>query len=139
MGLRKKDTSNSLVGYLDGGQERMMYPDRLAIQLKNSQQMSNLVDSEGKSWFQENKEQIRNFTEQQVQEVLLKENLEPGQTLQEEKILQRQRDEQLLRQQQVKQKDWEDWQEEKRADAQEQRDIEEAKKKNELLLKRIRQ
>ncbi len=57
-------------------------------------------------------------------------------------ILQRQRDEELFRQQPVKQKDWEDWQEEKRADAQEQRDIEEAKKKEdgvvELFKKEMR-
>ncbi len=33
-GLRKRDSYNSLVGYLDGGQERMMYPDRLATLLK---------------------------------------------------------------------------------------------------------
>ena len=108
--------------------------------MANSYQFSNIVDSEGKSWFQENKEQMRNFTEQQVQEIVLKENLEPGQTLEEETILQRQRDEEFFRQQPAKQKDWEDWQEEKRADAQEQRDIEEAKKKDdgvvELLKKR---
>ncbi len=73
---------------------------------------------------------------------MLKENLQPSQTLQEEKILQRQRDEKLFKQQQDKQKDWEDWQEEKRADAQEQRDIEEAKKKEdgvvELFKKEMR-
>jgi len=90
-GLRKKDTYNSLVGYLDGGQERMMYPDRLATQLKNSHQMSNLVDMEGKSWFEENKAQMRRFTEQQVHEVVVKENLEEGQTFQEQKILQQRR------------------------------------------------
>ncbi len=108
--LRKRDTYNSLVGYLDGGQERMRYHNRLASQLANSYQLSNIVDSERKSWFQENNEQMRNFTEQQVQEVLIKENLQPGQTLEEEKILQRQRDEELFRQQPAKQKDWEDWQ-----------------------------
>ncbi len=64
----------------------MVYPDRLATQLKNSHQMSNLVDSEGKSWFQENKTQMRNFTEQQVHEVVVKENLEAGQTLQQQRI-----------------------------------------------------
>ncbi len=85
-GLRKRDSYNSLVGYLDGGQERMMYPDRLATQLKNSHQMSNLVDSEGKSWFPENKAQMRNFTEQQVREVVVKENLEARQTYQQEQI-----------------------------------------------------
>ncbi len=87
-GLRKRDTYNSLAGYLDGGQERMMYPDRLATQLKNSHQMSNLVDSDGKSWFEENKTQMRNFTEQQVHEVVVKENLEAGQTFQQQRILQ---------------------------------------------------
>ncbi len=38
-GLRKY-TYNSLVRYLDGGQETIKYPDRLATQLKNSHQMS---------------------------------------------------------------------------------------------------
>ncbi len=66
----------------------MQYPDRLATQLNNSHQMSNLVDSEGKSWFQENKAQMRNFTEQQVHEVVVKENLEAWQTLQQQRILQ---------------------------------------------------
>ncbi len=60
---------------------------------------------------------------------MIKEKLQPGQTLEEEKQLQRQRDEELFKQQQAKQKDWEYWQEEKRTDAQEQRDIEEAKNK----------
>ena len=62
-GLRKRATYDSLVGYLDGRQERIKWPDRLATQLQNSYQISNLVDSEGKGWFQENKEQMRNFTE----------------------------------------------------------------------------
>ena len=40
-GLRKKATYNSLVNYLDGGQETIKYPDRLATQIQNSHQMSN--------------------------------------------------------------------------------------------------
>ena len=51
-GLRKRDTYNSLIGYLDGGQETIKYPNRLAIQLKHSHQMSNLLDDEGKGWFE---------------------------------------------------------------------------------------
>ncbi len=89
-GLRKRTTYDSLVGYLDGGQEIIKYPDRLATQLQNSYQISNLVDSEGKGWFQENKEQIRNFTEQQVKDILIKATLESGQTYQQEKILEQQ-------------------------------------------------
>ncbi len=86
-GLRKRATYDSLVGYLDGRQERIKWPDRLATQLQNSYQISNLVDSEGKGWFQENKEQMRNFTEQQIKDILIKATLEPGQTYQQEKIL----------------------------------------------------
>jgi hypothetical protein len=33
-GLRNKATYDSLTGYLDGGQERIKYPNRLATQLK---------------------------------------------------------------------------------------------------------
>ena len=39
--------------------------------------MNDLLDNEGKGWFQENKEQMRRFTEQPVKEVLLKANLQP--------------------------------------------------------------
>jgi hypothetical protein len=84
-GLRKKDSYNSLVRYLDGGQERMQYPYRLATQFKNSHQMSNLVDIEGKSWFEENKTQMRNFTKQKVKELVSKPHLQPRQTLAEYK------------------------------------------------------
>ncbi len=86
-GLRTRATYDKLAGYLDGGQETLKYPDRLATQLQNSYQISNLVDSEGKGWFQENKEQMRNFTEQPVKDILIKANLESGQTYQQEKIL----------------------------------------------------
>ena len=48
--------------------------------------MSDLLDNEGKGWFQENKKQMRNFTEQQVKEILIKENLQPPQTFQQERI-----------------------------------------------------
>jgi hypothetical protein len=84
-GLRKRDTYNSLVGYLDGGQETIKYHNRLAMQIQNSHQLSDLLDDEGKGWFEENKVQQRRFTEQQVQDVVMKEGLEEGQTFQEQK------------------------------------------------------
>jgi membrane protein involved in colicin uptake len=126
-GLRKRDTYNSLVGYLDGGQETIKYPNRLATQLKNSHQMSNLLDDEGRGWFEENIEQQRRFTEQQVQDVVMKEGLEEGQTFQEQKILQIH--EAMLKREQEKKKHDEDIEQERRADAQEHRDIEVAKMK----------
>ena len=77
-----------MVGYLDGGQQTIRYPDRLATQLQNSYQISNLVDSDGEGWFKQNQKQMRNFTQQQVNEILLKENLQPQQTFQRERIKQ---------------------------------------------------
>jgi hypothetical protein len=75
-GFKKKATYDSLTGYLDGGQERIKYSNRLATQLKNSHEMSDLLDNEGKGWFQENKEQTRRFTEQQVKETANTQNVQ---------------------------------------------------------------
>jgi hypothetical protein len=82
----KKNTYDSLVNCLDGGQERIQYPNRLATQLKHSYELNDLLDSEGKGWFEENKAHMRNFTEQQVKEIVIKANLQPGQTLQRERM-----------------------------------------------------
>ena len=87
-GLRKRDTYDSLTGYLDGGQERIKYPNRLATQLRISHELSDILDSEGKGWFEGNKEQMRRFTEQPVQDIVMKENLEEGETFQQQQILQ---------------------------------------------------
>jgi len=125
-GLRKRDTYNSLVGYLDGGQEKIKYPDRLATQIANAHQLNNLLNDEGKGWFEDNIEQQRRFAEQQVQDVVVKENLEEGQTFQEQKILRREAA--FKRQQEIKKHD-EDIEWERREDAKEHREIEIAKMK----------
>ena len=135
-GLRKRDTYNSLVGYLDGGQETIKYPNRLATQLNNSHQMSNLLDDEGKGWLEENKEQQRRFTEQQVQDVVMKEGLEEGQTFQEQKILQH---EAMLKRQQEIQKHDDDIAWELREDAREHREIEVAKLKAETEAAKLKE
>ena len=82
-GLRKRPTYDKLVGYLDGGQDQIKWPDRLATQLHNSYQISNLVDSDGEGWFKQDQKQMRNFTQQQVNEISLKANLRPQQTYQQ--------------------------------------------------------
>ncbi len=89
-GLRTRATYDKLAGYLDGRQETIKYPDRLATQLQNSYQISNLVDSDGEGWFKQNLKQMRNFTEQQVQDIVNKANLQPQQTMstQQERIKQ---------------------------------------------------
>ncbi len=86
-GLIKKDTYDGLVNYLDVGQERIKYPNRLATQLRNSHEILNLLDSEGRGWLEENKKQMSNFTAQPVREILMKQNLQPQQTYQQEYVL----------------------------------------------------
>ena len=46
-GLRKRDTYNELIDYLQFGQEKIIYPDRFAKRLRESPQISNLLDGEG--------------------------------------------------------------------------------------------
>ena len=53
-GYKIKDTYDGLVGYLDGAQERIEYPNRLATQLRNSHEILNLLDGDGKGWLEEN-------------------------------------------------------------------------------------
>ena len=46
-GLRKRDTYNELIDYLQFKQEKIIYPDRFAKRLRESPQISNLLDGEG--------------------------------------------------------------------------------------------
>ena len=46
-GLRKRDTYNELIDYLQFGQEKIIYPDRFAKRLRESPEISNLLDGEG--------------------------------------------------------------------------------------------
>ena len=46
-GLRKKKTYDELIDYVMNKQEKIQYPDRTAKFLRNSPQLSNLLDSNG--------------------------------------------------------------------------------------------
>ena len=46
-GLRKRDTYNELIDYIQFGQEKITYPDRFAKRVRESPQISNLLDGEG--------------------------------------------------------------------------------------------
>ena len=56
----------------DGGQERIIYPNKLAKPLRNSHEISNLLHGEGLGWLEENRKQMDNFIEQQVHEIEIK-------------------------------------------------------------------
>ena len=46
-GLKKRDTYNELIDYIQFGQEKITYPDRFAKRIRESPQISNLLDGEG--------------------------------------------------------------------------------------------
>ena len=45
-GLRKRDTYDEIIDYLQNKQEKISYPNRFAKQLRNTPQLSNLLDGE---------------------------------------------------------------------------------------------
>ena len=46
-GMRRRETYDEVVEYLQNKQGKIKYPNRLATQIRNSPQLSNLLDGEG--------------------------------------------------------------------------------------------
>ena len=46
-GLKKRESYNEIVDYLENKQEKINYPNRFAKQIRNSPELSNLLDGEG--------------------------------------------------------------------------------------------
>ena len=46
-GLKRRQTYEEIIDYLQYGQERIKYPNRAATQLRNSPELTNLLDGEG--------------------------------------------------------------------------------------------
>ena len=62
-GLRERPSYDELIGYLQYGQEKISYPNRFAKQLRNTPQLSNLLDGEGFSINDINEQQINHAKE----------------------------------------------------------------------------
>ena len=62
-GLKKRDTYDEIIDYLQNKQEKIKYPDRLAKQIRNTPQLSNLLDGDG--------EGIENIKDQQNDKIIL--------------------------------------------------------------------
>ena len=69
-GLKKRETYNEIVEYLQYGQEKIKYPDRRAKQLRESPQLSNLLDGNGSSYLEGETQQQNAMTNQQVEHML---------------------------------------------------------------------
>ena len=62
-GLRERPSYDELIGYLEYGQEKITYPDRFFKQLRETPQLSNLLDGEGFSVNDMNEQQMRQAKE----------------------------------------------------------------------------
>lgn len=48
-GMRRRETYDEIIDYIQNRQEKIQYPDRLASRLRNTPELSNLLDGEGDS------------------------------------------------------------------------------------------
>ena len=62
-GLRKKKTYDEHIDYVMNKQEKLQYPDRAAKFLRNSPQLSNLLDSNGEGLLEMEEQQKRQVME----------------------------------------------------------------------------
>ena len=69
-GLKKRETYDEIVEYLQYGQEIIKYPDRRAKQLRESPQLSNLLDGDGSGLMEMEEEQDMAMKNQQVERAI---------------------------------------------------------------------
>ena len=70
-GLREKPNYDELINYLQNKQEKIVYPNRFFKQLRESPQLSNLLDGEGFDINDIKDQQIRQMKEFQVQQAMI--------------------------------------------------------------------
>ena len=70
-GLREKPNYDELINYLQNKQEKIVYPDRFFKKLRESPQLSNLLDGEGFDINDIKDQQIRQMKEFQVQQAMI--------------------------------------------------------------------
>ena len=68
--LRKRESYDEIVDYLENKQERIKYPNRLAKQLRNSPQLSNLLDNGGEGLVEMEEQQQRAMQHEQAEQAV---------------------------------------------------------------------
>ena len=81
-GLRKKESYDEIVDYLENKQEKPKYPNRLATQIRNSPQLSNLLDGAGEGDVEIAKQQMNKIKHEQVQHAIQQVSASSGGTAQ---------------------------------------------------------
>ena len=62
-GLKKRESYDEIIDYIQNKQDKIQYPDRTAKQLRNSPQLSNLLDGNGVGYEEMEKQQSNNTKE----------------------------------------------------------------------------
>ena len=69
-GLRKRESYNEIVDYLENKQEKVNYPNRFAKQIRNSPQLSNLLDGEGMGAVEMEEQQMKAMEHEQAEQAV---------------------------------------------------------------------
>ena len=69
-GLRKRESYNEIVDYLENKQEKINYPNRFAKQIRNSPELSNLLDGEGMGAVEMEEQQIKAMEHEQAEQAV---------------------------------------------------------------------
>jgi len=85
-GLKKRETYDEIVEYIQNKQEKIKYPDRTAKQLRNSPKISNLLDGDGDGYLQTEQAEKTKMMQAAVATELKKFTMENNKTLKVEAI-----------------------------------------------------
>ena len=69
-GLRKRESYDEIVDYLENKQEKIKYPNRFAKQIRNSPQLSNLLDNGGEGLVEMEEQQQRAMQHEQAEQAV---------------------------------------------------------------------
>ena len=81
-GLRKRESYNEIVDYLENKQEKINYPNRFAKQIRNSPQLSNLLDGEGMGAVEMEQQQMKAMEHEEAEHAVRQAALSSGGTAQ---------------------------------------------------------
>ena len=74
-GMHIRATYEDIQDYLDNKQQRVKYPDRRATRIRNSHEMSNLLDGEGMGFLDLEKMQMKTMLAQEEQNIIRRESI----------------------------------------------------------------
>ena len=69
-GLRKRESYNEIVDYLENKQEKINYPNRFAKQIRNSPELSKLLDGEGMGAVEMEEQQMKAMEHEQAEQAV---------------------------------------------------------------------